>query len=248
MPVPSVPRILKADSLRGSGAAIAFNYEDVRRRCEEHLDEVREQARELLESARLEAESLRRRAVDDGRAAGVRQGLADAEREIETRAAEIARQSVDERLGSVLPALQAAAGALADERDRWLSEWEDTAVRLGVAVAGKLVRHELELRPDTARRLLADSLQLASGSAHVTVRLNPGDLERLGDRGRDVVRSLASCGQATLVPDASLSPGSVLIDTGPGTIDARIETQLERITSELLQRTEIRDQRSEVTQ
>ncbi|HUG91252.1 MAG TPA: FliH/SctL family protein [Planctomycetaceae bacterium] len=235
MTVPSSPRILKADSHHGSGAGIAFNYEDLRRRCDEQLEQVRGQARELIETARRDAESLRRRALEDGRAAGLREGLAEAAREIETRAADVAQRLVEERLGTVLPALQSAAAALALERDRWLVEWENTAVRLGIAVAQKLLRHQLDAHPDAGRELLAQSLQLASGSAHVTVRLNPADLERLGDRAADVIRSLASCGRASVSPDASLSRGSAVIDTGPGTIDARIETQLERIASELLQ-------------
>ena len=232
---PQPPRILKAGALRSQAAGAVFNYEDLRRRCEEHLAQVRAQAQDVIEAARNEAEALRRRAIEDGRAAGVRQGLADAEREIETRATEIATRFVDERLGSVLPALQAAAEGLADERDRWLAEWENTAVRLGISIAEKLLHRQLEVRPDAVRERLAQSLQLASGSAQVTVRLNPGDLQRLGPEARDVVRSLASCGQATLTPDAGLSPGSAVIETGAGTIDARIETQLERIASELLQ-------------
>ena len=56
MSSPLPPRILKADALRGLGPRVAFNYEDLRRRCDEHIEQVRAQARDLLEAARREAE------------------------------------------------------------------------------------------------------------------------------------------------------------------------------------------------
>jgi hypothetical protein len=49
------PRILKAKDLRGVGATIAFNFEDVRRRCDEHVEKVRGETRQMIEAAHAEA-------------------------------------------------------------------------------------------------------------------------------------------------------------------------------------------------
>ena len=53
-----------------------------------------------------------------------------------------------------------------------------------------------------------------------------GDLEA-GLRG-------TACGEAELVYDETITPGGCQIETQHGAIDARMETQLERIASELL--------------
>ena len=60
-------------------------------------------------------------------------------------------------------------------------------------------------------------------------------LAHLEDHAEEVIRSMAPCGQATLVSDESISCGGCIIETQHGVINAEIENQLERIASELLE-------------
>ena len=129
--------------------------------------------------------------------------------------------------------MQSAAEALVLERDRWLGEWEATAIQLSVAIAEKLIRRELGLKPEISSDILFKMLELAAGQRQIKLRIHPDDLKFLGNHPEEVIRSMASCGDATLVADEAISRGGCVIETDHGTIDARLETQLERITAEL---------------
>jgi flagellar assembly protein FliH len=134
-----------------------------------------------------------------------------------------------------LPAFHAAALALELERDRWLATWETSAIKLSAAIAGKILRQELAQRPELALAIIREALQLAMGQPDVKLHLHPLDLEQLHDCGKEVVSRLRAVGEATLVADENVSRGGCLIETHHGVIDARIETQIERITSELIE-------------
>jgi flagellar assembly protein FliH len=131
--------------------------------------------------------------------------------------------------------MKAAAEALVIERDRWLAEWEATAVGLAASIAERLIKRHLELKPEIARDMIKNALQLAAGTPQIKLRLHIDDAALLGEHAADVVRALASSGDAEIVPDPTLKRGSCVIQTTHGTIDARLETLLERIVSELLE-------------
>jgi flagellar assembly protein FliH len=235
MPNHDSTRLIKARLARNLGGATAFNFDDLRRQCDEHIENARRQGQELLARAAAAADEVRRQAHAEGVAAGQRDGFAAAQHLIDSKAAEIATRQTQEQLRTVLPAFQSAVEGLAIERDRWLAAWEAAAVKLSAAIAERIVRHELARRPELTRTVVREALELAAGQPHLKLHLHPHDLEQLQQAGDEAVGFFAAVGEATLVPDASLSRGGCLIETRHGVIDARLETQLARITEELLE-------------
>lgn len=233
--IPSQTRLLKANDIRGLGSKVAFNFEDLVERGETYLETIRQQVREMLQKADADVEVVRREAHARGLEQGRQEGLRQAAEQIQKRASEIADKTSRDGLSTTLPAMKAAVEALVIERDRWLAEWEAIAIRLAAAIAEKLIKRQLELNPNIAHEMIKSALQLAAGTARITLRLHTDDAALLGEHGADVVRTLTSAGDAEIVPDATLTRGSCVIQTKHGTIDARLETLLERIVSELLQ-------------
>lgn len=225
-------RVLKADTLRGLGMKVAFNYEDLRESCEQHLERIRAQTRTMLQDAATEGEVIRVRSHEDGFADGREAGLSDADAEIERRALERAEQMVAEKLSSLM---HAAAEALLHERDQWRAEWEAIGVRLSIAIAKKLIRKEFDADPEAAHASIAAVLELAAGQPRVSIRMHPNDIALLGEHADEVAAGLASCAEATVTPDESMMPGGCFVETQHGIIDGRIDTQLNRIASELLE-------------
>lgn len=233
--MPETRRLLKARSVAvGHGPRVAFNFDDLRKECDEYVQNVNRQVREHLVEAKAQAEALRQQAFAEGRASGRQAGLAEAQQLIETRAAEIAAQRMAEQSKTTLPALKAAVTAMIVERDRWLAWWESAAVRLCVTIAEKIIRHELERKPEIATPMISEALQLAAGSPNIKVRLHPRDIEQLGKCSAELNDALSSLGEAALTPDQRITPGGCYIETTHGVIDARLETQLTRIAAELL--------------
>jgi flagellar assembly protein FliH len=227
-------RLIKASAARNLGGA-AFNFDDLRRQCDEFVEVARGKAKDILAEATRGANEIRSQARAEGIAAGEREGLAAAQHLIETRAAEIAAQKTQEQLRTVLPAFRAAVDALQLERDRWLATWEKSTIKLSAAIAGKILRQELSQHPEMALSIVREALQLAMGQPDVKLHLHPLDLEQLRDCGKEVVSRLGAVGEATLVADESISRGGCLIETHHGVIDARVETQIERIANELIE-------------
>jgi flagellar assembly protein FliH len=233
--MPLQPRLLKANDVRGLGTSVVFNFEDLRERAETYLETIRKQAREMIELAESQVAAIRQQARDCGLEEGRRQGLDHSTERIETRARDLSEKAVRDSLSTVLPAMKSAADALVTERDRWLTEWETTAVHLAAAIAEKVVKQRVSLDPDAARGMIREALELAAGTPRIKLRLHPQDASQLGKLATEAEATLSSCGEAQIVPDAALTRGSCLIETQHGTIDARIETILARIVSELLE-------------
>ncbi len=233
MPEP-LSRILKANSARELPARVAFNFEDLREQAAAHLSRAREEAASIVDQARRDAESLRQKTIEEARVQGRKEGLQTAQQTIDQQVKTLVEQRFSEHLKTTLPALAQAAGALREERDHWLLRWEQAAVELGVSIAEKLLKSNLAAKPELAAGMIAEALQLAAGQPQLKVRLHPLDLERLGAHAGEVVQHLAACGRPELIADATISPGGCVIDTQHGEIDARLETMLDRIASELL--------------
>lgn len=235
MSVENSPRILKANSIRGLGSKIVFDYSDLQHQCDEFLERARREGRRIGDEAKRDSEEIRRRAHDEGRAAGLREGLAHAAEDIERKSSQLAGEMALEKLKTTFPALQAASEAMVHERDLWLSRWESAAVGLAVAIAEKILHRELELRPEISVELLRKTLDLAAGSSRLLLRMHPEDVALLGPHADEVVRAASRCGDVEITDDSSIARGGCVIETQHGTIDAQLETQLERIMSELVE-------------
>lgn len=223
-------RIVKAQAVRDLSVRSAFNFVDLRQEADSVISQAQQSAATLLADARREADSLFEETLQRAR----EQGLAQAETEIDRKAADIASQRLTDQLQTALPALKSAAEALQAERDRWLIRWEQTAIRVGVAVAEKLIKSQLSIRPELASAMIVDALRLAAGQPKLTIHLHPDDLAAWGDQGPRIVESLTACADSTLIADPQIGRGGCHIETIHGEIDARVETMLERLASELL--------------
>lgn len=226
----STARIVKAQSVRDLSVRPAFNFADLRQEADDVIAQAQQAARELLFVARQEVESIRSQARVQGRD----EGLREADAEIARQANELAETRLRGQLETALPALKSAAESLQAERDRWLIRWEQTAVRVGVAIAEKLLKSQIATRAELSSGMIADALRLAAGQPRITVNLHPDDLAAWGDQGPRIVESLTACADSTLIPDPRVSRGGCRIETTHGEIDARVETMLERLADELI--------------
>lgn len=230
----AAPRIVKAQAVGPLGTPVAFNYADLRRACDDHLNEVRERSRRLIGDAAGEAERIRRGAAEAGRKQGYEDGLKAAEAAVAARVDRLASERLASHLETLLPAIRRLTDELRLEKDRCLARWEADAIRLAVAVAEKLLRRSIAADPAVADRLIGETLRLAAGVPQLTIKLSPADRERLGGAVASLVGAVGKFGSADVVADPSITPGGCVAETRYGRIDGRLETQLERIASELI--------------
>jgi flagellar biosynthesis/type III secretory pathway protein FliH len=200
---------------------VAFNLEDISQQANRYLDQVRVQAAQIVVEAQKQADSLRRKAEEEGQQAALRAS----ERVLE--------EKVAGRLQSLLPAISQTIRDLGDARQTWLQHWERSAVRLACAIAEKIIHKELTRQPEVAVELVREALEMAAGAPQIVVRLHPTDLESLGGQVERLVKELGGSATARVVSDSEIMPGSCRVETQHGVIDQQLSAQLARIEAEL---------------
>jgi flagellar assembly protein FliH len=201
--------------------AVAYDLTDMAAQAEDYLGTVRRQAAEIVEQAKREAAAVRQNAEAAGRRA--------AEQAIER----ILDEKVSQQMKTLLPALQSAVKQVEDAKQAWMQHWESAAVELAAAIAGRLIRGELQRRPEISVEWIRESLQLAAGNSEVTLRLHPADQQALERQVKQLAATFAPLATVTVVADETISPGGCKLNTEFGAVDKQLETQLERIKQEL---------------
>jgi len=227
-------RVLKADAVRNLGTRVVFNYDDLTHECEAKIAEVRRQAEEILANAERDAEELRQQAHEQGYQAGYESGAAKVDYIANLKAEKVAEEQFNSKLQETLPIFLNAAAQLNQKREQWLNQWETAAIRLAASIASKVLHNAVELRPELSEINAREALKLAAGKTQVSLRMNPDDLSALGDRVEHFSNALNWTGRIPIIPDSSIGRGGCIVQTEHGEIDARLESQIERIAHELL--------------
>jgi flagellar assembly protein FliH len=219
----AVTRVIKAGSRRVAAGPLTFNFDDLTDQATRYLSEIKRQGDAILKQA--EEQAVERR--EEAREAGYAEGLNQADEEIEQRARARAERQI-------LPSLEKAVKQLAEGRAAFLRAWETSAIRLAIALAERLVRRTIAADAGVTPELVSEALELAAGSAEITLRMNPDDLRTLGSTVDDLLKNLGQAAPIRTVADERLAQGDCIVQTRDGTIDARLTARLERIEQELL--------------
>jgi len=213
--------IIKASDPESQGDCASVQFGELSGEVVGRCADDPSRAAELLAQARREADEIRRRAAEEGRAAG----QAASERVFD--------EMVERRLATLVSALDEVVQQFDSAKTEWLAHWEQMAIHLAAAMAERVIRCQLDHMPQITRGLVRESLELAAGSGDVQLRLHPDDYETLGRHCEQLATELARLGKVDIVADPSISKGGCRVDTKFGTIDQQFEVQLARIEQEL---------------
>jgi flagellar assembly protein FliH len=216
--------IIKANSNNLADQAArpaAFSFADMGDQANAYLNQVRQQAAQIVAQARSEAEQIKSQSQVEGRQAAL-------------KAAEAAIQGkLDEQLRQLMPALESAAQQVVQVKDQWQRHWEHNLVLLATRIAERIIRREIATQPDIPLALIQEALDLATGSQKITLHLHPADRTALGDRIQQLAGRMVKLGPVHVVADDTVARGGCRVHTEFGVIDQQIESQLKRIGAEL---------------
>jgi flagellar assembly protein FliH len=109
-------------------------------------------------------------------------------------------------------------------RPQLLRESAAELVNLSLAIARRILHRELAVEPAALEGVVGGALQKLPGQEICRIRvhpeLEPGIRQALAKEGRSGL---------TLIADGTLERGAILVETGRGTLDASLETQLAEI-------------------
>ena len=177
------------------------------------LDAARREAEEMLANARAEVDAAVQSAREEGFAAGMGEGLAQASAAASV-VSEIAR-GMDE-----------LAGQMHEDAIR-------EATTVAVEVAAKIVRAELAVRPDRVADVVRGAIRRAADRSVLVARVSPEDLAACRAAGPEIIERMGGISRLEVVDDPRLSPGSCLLETSAGDVDATFPSQLARVLEAL---------------
>jgi flagellar assembly protein FliH len=126
--------------------------------------------------------------------------------------------------------LAAAVSEIAGLRSKVRAEAEQDVIRLAVAIARRILHRELTVDPDALLGVVMAALGRIDSREITHVRAHPGDVPA-------IQKHLAAAGappRIELIGDPVLEPGSVVLETSRGNLDASVSTQLAEIERGLI--------------
>ena len=182
-------------------------------RTQDRVDQVR---RSILTQIKAEADAARelgrQRGLHEGRAAG--------------------REESQQSFAAELAGIRSIAGKLNDALVSGIGGMEDLAVAIAFEAICKVLG-EAAVTLEGVRAQVRQATAHVKNTERVVVRLRPEDLSALREAG--AVNSMLPTGKAvSWVADDSIELGGCVVETDGGALDARLETQIERMRAALL--------------
>lgn len=160
---------------------------------------------------------------EEARQNGFESGYAEGHELGRDEAEKAGRARADKELREAVASLEAVATGLADPLAQGLDALEPELLALVTAVARKVIRSELEARPDRIREILHEALdQLPGRNQDVQVHLNPEDQALVADYAENPDPRIR------WIPDPELARGGCRVEAGAATVDASLEKRLQQ--------------------
>ena len=117
------------------------------------------------------------------------------------------------------------------DTQRFVEETEKFVLRISIKIAEKILQKKLAEEDDFTVTIVKNALKTVQDSTNLVIRVNPDDYEFI--KGMD--SQLSSNGSNVVISgDDGIERGGCKIESDWGLVDARIDTQLEKIYSELV--------------
>jgi len=172
-------------------------------------------ARELLQKAQKEAEEIVRKAKEQsdelrqsGYDTGYQEGLA-----------QTTELMVKARM----------------EHEQFLKNANRDVMDLAFKIAEKIIGKQLESEPATIISIVKQAMQSVRASKQVTIRIHPDDAKILRANDEELQEALGRQRVIDIMEDKKVHPGGCIIESEIGTVEAQLQTQLDRLKKILLQ-------------
>lgn len=212
------------------------------------LRDVRGECEAYIEAARREAEALRARAATEVRArvaeamelarqrgfeAGHKAGVEAGHKEGLAQALAESRATFAADAAAALAALESIQSQWNEMHRRLFVDARHDVVALALAIARRIIPRLAEIEPTACVDTCAAALQMVGRGHEMTLRAHPADIEALRQFAANS-RVVDPAAAITWIEDESVGRGGVRIETGHGSVDATLATQLDRMADELL--------------
>lgn len=208
-PLPPDQRALAAARAgHGTGPQSAFDGVEPAE-LQHALSELREMVG-MISGMRPAVAALAETVVAGGRDQGYRDGVAQAQGEVQ---------------GQLIEAISALTAA-GEERYRLSQQHEPALADLALQIARKVIGEHLVVDPSLVTGIVRDAINDLEPSTSLYVHLHPDDVPIVAGSRTELERLVRGTGEIELVADETVDRGGVVLRSPVGDVDARIATKL----------------------
>jgi flagellar biosynthesis/type III secretory pathway protein FliH len=227
--------LLKAQQVSGGRESpIVMDLADLEQQAGQIIARAKAQAAKLLADARAEGQREIVRMREEARAAGhndgMKEGLAQGRQQGQAEALAQTQQVLRELSARWSQTLE----LLHQHMPTHIADAKTDLVRLALAIAERITRQEALRNRHVAPALVEETLKMVGAARKVAVHVSALEVDLLQTYIPEVHARLQAIESVEIVIDEEVGPGGCMLQFGAGQIDARIETQLARISQELL--------------
>lgn len=199
---------LELHKARQEAKLIKSEAEKILRDSQLKLKEAEEKAAKIISSANQEANGIKEKAY--------RETIEAAAQEAEAIKSH-ARTQLKE---------------LFEVKRKVLNEANQEIIKLALELAEKIIRHKASVDPEILQTQIVDAIKKATTEAdRVQVYVNPIDLKLLEEHLSSLERLFPTGIQIVSLTNESVDPGSCIVETKSGQLDARFSTQLQALAN-----------------
>jgi flagellar assembly protein FliH len=205
------------------------SIEITRENLEELLEKTRKDADIIIKTAHAQAKSI----VDSAtkQVPGIKE---NAQREGFEIGLEEGKESVLKESENILINIRKIINSLHEEIEKRYKENEKEIIRLAVAIASEIINKELSVSEDIVYEITRKAIEKSTEKSKMNICVNPDDYEYLKSCHDKLMDEFKSVNMISFTADRRISRGGCVIETSSGSVDARVEQQIELTEKELL--------------
>jgi flagellar assembly protein FliH len=224
-------------------------HEDESKQMEDKVDQIlseaKQQAAEIVASAEQKAHALELETSDK-----INQWWTDNENKLEAMTEEAkergyqegfewgkmeAEEQIQREYSTKTEQIQQLLLQAYEQKQEIISEAEPFLLELSTVIAEQIVRQELEGAPEKFVELIKQHILRFKEKESITVCVHPGDFDFIQAQRSQLISVVNGETEIKIIPDHSVSPKGCIIRTAFGSVDARIDTQIEEIKKAILE-------------
>lgn len=189
--------------------------------AEAALSQAKQDAGEMLDDARVQAETLREAAWQEGFHNGRDAGRIAVEMDLQ--------KQHDTRLSAWREEIEALTESICAARQEMWDAQESDMVAFVIEIARQVVKTEVTQNPQVVTEVLHNALRRVTDKDHVRIRVSLADAAEVRGMREDLLNLMDGVKNLEIVDDRRIGQGGCVVETNAGTIDAKIETQMDEV-------------------
>ena len=211
--------------------AAGFSFQDVEAEARQTVAHARAEAEQILAAARAETEQLVQARRHEGYQAGVAEGRQAGAQQVRKETHDAAVQSAQAELTRLTQALAAGLSEYERNKRSLIAQAESGLIELAIAIARRVCKSCAAQSSDAAAANVRAVLELVRHQHDVELHVHPAEHALLQEVAQALLAQTAELQHVQVRADPAVPRGGCVLRTRDGTIDATIETQLDRVAA-----------------